>query len=732
MKKITSLLLGLMNMCFVYGQITTQNLLTPEALVQNILVGQGVVVSNVMYNNNLVNAQSVQGNALSFTSGTFPFANGVYMRTNGGAGTVTYDQDLNALATNTVTNGCIIEFDFVPSGDTISFRYMFASSEYPTYVCSGFNDVFGFFISGPGFSGPFQNGAENIALVPGGTIPVSINTVNSGSAGTSGTASTCAAQDPNWQSNAVYYTTAFGNSVGYPYNAGTVVMTANASVQCGQVYHIKLAISNVGDQALDSGVYLEGDSFSSEAVNIAVATVTGDTTVIENCTNAQFIFSRPQTQLGDTLTVNYQISGTAVMGSDYNNLTNPITFLPGEDTIIVTLNPAGDGITETPETVIITAYTVTPCGDTIVTEGTLYIIDGPILNLVEVDPTVLCATDSVMSHVSVTNGFGPYTYSWSYQGQTNDTAYFAVGLNGSYNYFVTATDACGNTGTDTVTVTMNQTLAIDTMMTFDASACSPDGAVSGTGIGISGQPQYHWEGPNTGGPSQIDASVMQNLSPGWYVFTITDNVCSVTDSVFLNSDPAPMAALTPNVTDGCDPLVVTFSNNSQNAANYEWDFGNGNTANVSNTSAQTQTYSSAATIRLIAINGPCRDTAYASITVSICGCTDPNAINFNPLATLENGTCVYPIPTVEAPNIFTPNGDSNNDVFKLNVTNATEVTITIVNRWGNVMYEKTTLGNLANEWDGKDAPDGVYFYKYIIKGQVGQEITGHGFVQLSR
>ncbi len=739
MKKITTILS--LSALLLFGnntqaQINTQNTLSPEALVQNILVGQGIVVSNVTYNNSAVNAQSIQGNALSFTSNAFPFANGVYMKTDGGPGMVTYDQDLNDLATNTVTNGCIIEFDFIPSGDTISFRYMFASVEYPSYVCSGFNDVFGFFISGPGFSGPFMNGGENIALVPGGNIPVTINTVNSGTSGIFGSPATCAAQDPNWQANSVYYTTVYANSAGYPYPAGTVVMTANASVQCGQTYHIKLAVSNVGDTGLDSGVYLEGSSFSSEAVNIAVATVTGDTTVIENCTGAQFIFSRPQTQLGDTLIVNYDIGGTAIMapnaGFDYNNLPNPVTFLPGEDTIVITLFPNADGIVESPETVIITATTITPCGDTIITQGTLYIIDGPTLPINESNPTVFCANDSVLVTATASTGFPPYTYTWSYAGQTGTSAYVPILQNGTIDYYVTATDQCGNTGTDTVTVTMNQTLAIDTMMMFPASACTPDGAVSGMGIGITGLPNYHWEGPNTDGPFQIDATVMQNLPPGWYIFTITDNVCSVTDSILLTSEPGPVANMSLSVNAGCNPLSVNFTNNSQNGTTYEWYFDNGNNITVNDLSSQTQTYTSSADeIMLIVINGPCRDTAYASVQIVECGCTDPLATNYDPTAVANDGSCIFPEPTVIIPNIFTPNGDANNDVFRLTTTNATEVILKINNRWGTNVYEGSGLDPY---WDGKIngvlAPDGVYFMQYTVKGLMDKEITGQGFLQL--
>jgi gliding motility-associated-like protein len=85
------------------------------------------------------------------------------------------------------------------------------------------------------------------------------------------------------------------------------------------------------------------------------------------------------------------------------------------------------------------------------------------------------------------------------------------------------------------------------------------------------------------------------------------------------------------------------------------------------------------------------------------------------------------------PNIFTPNGDLNNDVFRLTTTNATDIIIRINNRWGNTVYEGSGLDPF---WDGKIngtiANEGVYFLQYTVKGLQGKEITGQGFIHLAK
>ena len=725
---------------------------TPSQLVNNVLLGFGVTATNITINGSPVNANTPVSNITSFTNNnpSFPFSAGMLLTTGNGVGAqgpnnigsftnntpptpnVGTDPHLNAIANGTVTNGTVLEFDFVPSGDTMSFRYIFGSDEYPEFSPSTFNDAFGLFLWGPGISGPYAQagypaGGANIAVLPDGT-PVTINNVG----------------DVNNTSYYVFNDNGSTYGTAIQYDGTTVVLTAAASVQCNQTYHIKLAISNVGDQAYDSGVFLEAGSFVSDAVAVTVATVSGDTTIVEGCTDANFIFTRPETQLDDTLVINYTITGDAIEGTDYNDLINPITFLPGEDSVVLNLIPTQDGITEGFESVIITVEIINPCNDTIFSSGTIYIGEGPIINISENDPTVLCATDSIPLFASASGGYAPYDFEWSTisgaPAGTGDTISGSISQNGTVSYLVTATDNCNFSGTDTVTITMNQTLAVDTMGT-EPSTCQPTGVVWGLATGTTGIPSYNWTGPGSNNSNFIDASVWENIPSGWYYFTVSDDVCSVNDSIFVDLLDPPVASFTATPLSGCSPMEVTLSNNSENATAYFWNFGDGSApqtttdlsglVHIYSDSLMNQSY----VIQLIAQQGPfCADTAVIGIITTVCGCTNIEADNYNPNATVDDGSCIFPDPIIEAPNVFTPNQDGLNEIFELDWKNLKSLRLIVLNRWGNILYDQTSedLINNIPAWDGGKAEEGVYFYKYQGVGITGQELEGHGFIHLVR
>ncbi len=154
------------------------------------------------------------------------------------------DSDLEKLVSGYKTkDAAVLEFDFIPFSDTIVFQYIFASEEYPEFVASSYNDVFAFFLSGKNpDGGKYKN--VNIAVLPNTTIPVSINNVNS-------------------LKNSNYYKNNTGG-LNIEYDGLTIPLTAKAKVVSGEKYHIKIAISDVSDTNLDSGVFLKATSFHSE------------------------------------------------------------------------------------------------------------------------------------------------------------------------------------------------------------------------------------------------------------------------------------------------------------------------------------------------------------------------------------------------------------------------------------------------------------------------------------
>ncbi len=153
------------------------------------------------------------------------------------------DTLLTTLIGSPTYDACVLAFDLQPAGSFVEFEYVFGSEEYPEFNCSAFNDVFGFYISGPGFAAP-----TNIALLPASTTPVSINTVNDGS-------------NASCVSNSAYYVTNTGSSS--TLDGFTVPLIATAPVTAGSTYHLKMAIADVSDGIMNSYVMLKANSLKS-------------------------------------------------------------------------------------------------------------------------------------------------------------------------------------------------------------------------------------------------------------------------------------------------------------------------------------------------------------------------------------------------------------------------------------------------------------------------------------
>lgn len=214
----------------------------PNTLVQSIL-GPGVSYSNVVYTGTSTSGGTFAGangaigidSGILLTSGNV--ANAIGPNNTGSATGQNFnggDAQLNTLIPGGNTQDATsLSFNFETSTGDLFFNYVFASEEYPEWVGSSFNDVFGFFVDG-----------VNIALIPGTTTPVSINNVNSGS-------------------NAAYYIDNTGGAKNTQYDGLTTVLTASVLGLSAGTHTIKLAIADVGDTNYDSGVFIKAGSFSS-------------------------------------------------------------------------------------------------------------------------------------------------------------------------------------------------------------------------------------------------------------------------------------------------------------------------------------------------------------------------------------------------------------------------------------------------------------------------------------
>lgn len=151
--------------------------------------------------------------------------------------------------------------------------------------------------------------------------------------------------------------------------------------------------------------------------------------------------------------------------------------------------------------------------------------------------TIYCPDDSAQASVlNVTGAVLPMSYLWS-NGDTTNSSY----LNGmgstpdSIFYYVEIFDACGSSDYDSVMLIVNQTLDVTGFTTLSQINCSPSGGASATVTGNQGTMSYYWTGPGNSGTYTSNQLSINGVTTGWYYFTVTDNVCSTTDSVFIDS-----------------------------------------------------------------------------------------------------------------------------------------------------------------------------------------------------
>lgn len=760
MKNFKTLLFLIFALLFIVhqsdAQLVTSNAMTPQQLVQNVLVGNGVATSNITFTGDPNAIGSFDGTACNvgldsgiiLTSGTvlntmqFGVQEGPFGPNDQSGAGVDNNQPgdpLLAAATGNLSfNAARLEFDFIPQSDSLKFNFVFGSEEYLEFVNAGVNDAFGFFISGPNpLGGNYTD--ENIAIVPGTNLPVTIDNLNS-------------------TQNAAYHIDN-GDGFSAPQNASptyvqydglTTVLEAKASVVCGQSYHIIIVISDIGDGILDSGVFLEAGSFSSPGIDLSSelsfqTTIGNDSTLVEGCGGADLWFVRNDS-LAFTQTIDVTYSGTATNGVDVNNLPPTVTFLPGQDSVSITIDAVFDNIPEGTEYIIISTSLPSACNGTVGDSILLYIENVDELTLNVPDTIVPCPNTPATLISQVAGGTPGYTYLWSTGettaqinvspittttyyltimdtcGQTaldsavvtvpafgpigitvsNDTTVNCINQLISLNaqtsggganhvvtwntgdtgnnidvnvvatttYTATVTDACGNTASADVTVTVIP-VPITSVITADTSVCPGDSVtlvVTPSG-GTGNDYTFEW---NTG---QTDSMITVSPSSTFeYIVGIGDEcgTISIWDSTTVNIIEISANFAATGLME--EESEVTFNNLSTGADSYLWDFGNGETSTLVNPSTfygEPANYS----ITLIATNA--------------AGCID----SITQIVDIKPEFLIY------VPNAFTPDGDEFNQTWDVYITghDAFDFDLFLYNRWGEIIWEShdASIG-----WDG--------------------------------
>jgi gliding motility-associated-like protein len=255
-----------------------------------------------------------------------------------------------------------------------------------------------------------------------------------------------------------------------------------------------------------------------------------------------------------------------------------------------------------------------------------------------------------------------------------------------------------------ITINLSNPPTLAAATSTDATCGNNDGTATAGAVTGNGPFTYSWA---PGGQTTATAT---GLAPGTYTVTVTDaGGCFATETVTVGSVIGVVASATANPSSGVIPLAVTFANGSTGANNYSWFFGD-NTSSSQQNPSHTYTAQGTYTVILVAWNNnpACADTVTLTIVV-------------------------YEQIVIVLPNVITPNGDGQNEMFKATTSGVTDITGKIFNRWGIVVGEWS--GGVNGGWDGKTksgslASSGTYYYVLIATGADGKQYEQKGYIEL--
>ncbi len=644
-----------------FAQLTITDNVTAAQLVDN-LVGTGVTTLNptLTCNNSAFGTFSGTSNlgidsGIVLTTGaarTNGSNIGVNSPANMGMANPAYsinwgpgDTDLSTMLAGSTTtntnNACVLQFQFVPAGDTVKFDYVFGSEEYPEFACTQWNDVFGFLISGPGIVSniPGLPTKRNIALVPGTTnIPVAINSINSGVGG--GSVSVCSNQYAGAPFTQYYVDN--GNGTTVVFDGFTTVLTAVQSVIPCDTYTLKLAVADVGDGSFNSGVFIKAGSLNSiglvagaQGMNI---TASDTAFIVRGCPAAEVTIER-QTAAPTPLVVPYVLDGTAVNGVDYEFLSGTVT-IPADSTI-GRLSVKGLPLTTTGANKIAIVKFLSPysCGsNAIVIDSAIVSIQDSILLTSSISDTSICFGVQLDVNFTTDTIYGPLSFEWVPNSGVSNAQIdyaslsFPTAGNYEYQYKVRIPSQDTNCRASTATLLINVqdiqvNIGSDTAIcTYDQLQMFAEASPQDTG----GSYQYSWLPADRFNDPTLVAPLLLAGGPSTDIVAIlrTDIGCIGRDTMTLTVNPGEFVSVAPSDTAICPgevvvPVISSSLESTPLLPSYEYYWTPEIALNGGHPTAMNQRFSPASNTlyRLVVKNQfGCYDTSFVDVTVH------PNAV----------------------------------------------------------------------------------------------------------
>ena len=499
---------------------------------------------------------------------------------------ITYEP-LNELVPNGLTtkDPIVIQFDFSAPAQSVSFDYVFASEEYGDFTCSPNNDIFAFFIEG--ISVPLSK--RNIALIPGSNLPVAVNSINNGRKGTESSTNLINCTEPFGSTSFSQYFVENSPGSFINFDGLTTVLTATTEIIPCETYRLTIAIADVNDNLLSSGIFLQSNSFIAEDVVIQTEGTYEGNLFVEDCNIGSVVFEIPENPLTTPLTYPLTFSGSAIKGVDYDGFPEEIVFQPGQTRLEIPFNIINDGITEGNETIEIAIQFLCSSSEPLI----LNIIDKepdvtPILLPTDIQcdkvlfrwaPNNLLSSDYQISEDNGLNWINP-------TGNFQHTINQADGNTVSFSLRQKAPFDCYVKPIVTTSAVTNQFEIVNSSKDNISCFAENDGNIN-LEINSSLDFQTNW---NDGVEGILNRS---NLSSGQYVVTITNEAnCSIR-TTFTITEPSALNNIlskTDETCDGDNNGSITI-NATGGVTPYQYFINNNPTQNVRITGLADNTYS---------------------------------------------------------------------------------------------------------------------------------------------